>query len=320
MSHPTILFPPPPPTHNTLTLTERSHLLRSNAKIGRLLGSTPHVLDGPQCTYSLTPASFLLERVAHHEAFAGNGPTYVSLSSNKKRRRRSADSGTFYEHPEGASSSLSRSTVEQGQSRSSCESSSSSASSSMHASYADSKAFRVPFPTAQRPPMLRLGKHNGSSCSLLASSLEEDASDSDPSAHSPTSPTFTIPSEASLRRQKMARLRKRLGEDVPAHLVFPPTVESDSDDEDMGIVESPTLPSPRPSQVEHCAPGQTMYKLGARRSRFVDPSSDVIHRDPRRRSVIFAKHRRESGTHGWESETFRGLTITCRRITTIPEE
>lgn len=44
-SHTLIVFPRPPPTCNTLTPEERAKLLRSTAKLGQLLGSTPHVVD-----------------------------------------------------------------------------------------------------------------------------------------------------------------------------------------------------------------------------------------------------------------------------------
>jgi hypothetical protein len=40
-----IVYPRPPPTCNNLTPAQRTQLLRSNAKLGQVLGSTPHVLD-----------------------------------------------------------------------------------------------------------------------------------------------------------------------------------------------------------------------------------------------------------------------------------
>lgn len=41
----TIRFPPPPPTRNELTSEQRAKLIRTNNKLGQVLGSTPHVLD-----------------------------------------------------------------------------------------------------------------------------------------------------------------------------------------------------------------------------------------------------------------------------------
>ena len=42
---PIIRFPPPPPTRNELSSEQRAKLMRSNTKLGQVLGSTPHVLD-----------------------------------------------------------------------------------------------------------------------------------------------------------------------------------------------------------------------------------------------------------------------------------
>lgn len=40
-----IRFPPPPPTRNELSSEQRAQLIRTNNKLGQVLGSTPHVLD-----------------------------------------------------------------------------------------------------------------------------------------------------------------------------------------------------------------------------------------------------------------------------------
>jgi hypothetical protein len=46
MSFARVTYPPPPPTSNTLTLHERNQFVRSTKKIGTVLGSTPHMVDG----------------------------------------------------------------------------------------------------------------------------------------------------------------------------------------------------------------------------------------------------------------------------------
>ena len=53
-------------------------------------------------------------------------------------------------------------------------------------------------------------------------------------------PSFNIPSDASLRREKMRRLKRKLGDNIPVHLVFPPIAESDEEDV---IIHSPTTPT-----------------------------------------------------------------------------
>lgn len=45
MPYPVITFPPPPPTSNNMTAERRAQLMRSSTKLGKVLGSTPHVVD-----------------------------------------------------------------------------------------------------------------------------------------------------------------------------------------------------------------------------------------------------------------------------------
>ncbi|PSR90482.1 hypothetical protein PHLCEN_2v4900 [Hermanssonia centrifuga] len=126
-----------------------------------------------------------------------------------------------------------------------------------------------------------------------------------PDSSSPQAPTFSIPSEASMRRQKMRRLAKKFGEGVPVHLVFPPTTESD--DEDV-VVDTPTSPVSHQDEKE-CY----MHKPSPRRCHFVlpmKPSSLVAGQ--------YLVHYESPGVHGYQSETFQGLKF--RTIATIPEE
>jgi hypothetical protein len=62
-------------------------------------------------------------------------------------------------------------------------------------------------------------------------------------------PDFRIQSESALRRAKMERLRRRLGECVPVSLVFPVVAEEDEgilddEEEDMGSVVDAHVPAP----------------------------------------------------------------------------
>lgn len=64
-----VVFPRPPPTHNTLTTSQRTQLLRSNAKLGQVLGSTPFILDDVRSKcYFLTGAPFMLTFVHRDSA------------------------------------------------------------------------------------------------------------------------------------------------------------------------------------------------------------------------------------------------------------
>jgi hypothetical protein len=89
----------------------------------------------------------------------------------------------------------------------------------------------------------------------------------EPSRHSPISisftethtsdaPSFDIPSEATLRSAKMERLRRRLGDEVPADLVFPvdvgeasasdPHPQSAPKDQRISNKALPKIPNPVP--------------------------------------------------------------------------
>ncbi|KAI0339311.1 hypothetical protein BDW22DRAFT_1487083 [Trametopsis cervina] len=266
-----VVYPRPPPTYNTLTNAQRTQLLRTNAKLGQVLGSTPHVMD-EMSTFSRTLAQ-----------------------ADGKGGRRSVDSSSSY-----ASSSTARS---------SADSHRPTQPQRVETPHSE-RAWRVRFPL-KRPPILRIGKNprplepipgspagewrEGSSSQSSLSSLDSDVP--------PSPPSFSIPSEASMRRQKMRRLAKKFGEGVPVHLVFPSTIESDEDD------------SPVETRAECDTEKELQWeKHTARRSRFVDkPKTSTVS------SGRYVVHYQDtSGLHGYSAETFGGLH--CGAITTIPEE
>ena len=102
---------------------------------------------------------------------------------------------------------------------------------------------------------------------------------------------------------------------MPVH-VFPPTLDSEPDDEDFEVMHSPLAPE-KPPRAEVFE--LTARKPDPRRSRFVYPAGDGDAEATQAKRVVTV-HYAGAGTHGFESETFKGLTFTCRRITTIPEE
>lgn len=71
------------------------------------------------------------------------------------------------------------------------------------------------------------------------------------SDYSPTTPTFAIMSANAERRRKMERLRRKLGDDVPTHLVFPVADLDDLAEEssDSDYVSSPAEPASPASDV-----------------------------------------------------------------------
>lgn len=73
----------------------------------------------------------------------------------------------------------------------------------------------------------------------------------------PSPPTFTIavPSAAAVRRQKMDRLRRRLGEDVPPEMVFPLDDEEDDEEVVSPILSFPAVPVRRSAKARTGIPG-----------------------------------------------------------------
>ena len=131
---------------------------------------------------------------------------------------------------------------------------------------------------------------------------------------SPDSPTFTIPSDVAVKRQKMKRLTKKLGEGVPVHLVFPPTAESD--DEEV-LIDSPTsTPSVEQEDVVDRAAWDSREMLWenhtSRRSKFADARASLV-------TGRYVVHYRDAdGLHGKGDETFGGFKY--RTFSPIPEE
>ncbi|KAI8986915.1 hypothetical protein BD414DRAFT_415740 [Trametes punicea] len=226
-----IRFPPPPPTRNELTAEQRAKLIRTNNKLGQLLGSTPHVLDST------------------HRGDAGEGCGSQSFTVHQPREEDPALPKTpmstrnpFRTH--GRSKSLPKADMDalranSPESVSSNGSSSSRRSSSSTRSFTDPElAWRSPYAlTGERPPLLKLSTPSPSCKPRLETIPGSPPFDQLTVTIDP--PSFTIPSDASTRREKMRRLRRKLGDDVPADLVFPSPEESESE-EDSPLISTPT--------------------------------------------------------------------------------
>ncbi|KAJ7917125.1 hypothetical protein B0H13DRAFT_1995921 [Mycena leptocephala] len=254
MSYPTkIAYPSPPPTTNSLTSQQRSQLLRTTQKLGRLLGSTPALIEESDSMPSMLPLN--LQRLAV--------PLHIQLSSayddddalsRYSSSETAVSSGSEYGSPLKRSSSLSS-----GYSTKSGRSSPSS-TKSVHLNESWLKTDR---------PFLRIAARNPSKLEAIPQSPPPTGSPppySPEPAHTsftirpiPTSrkhmsapppPAFAIPSTNSLRLQKMDRLRRKLGDGVPLDLVFPeeethpvPVLRSSlSSDEDLPRTARPPPP------------------------------------------------------------------------------
>ncbi|KAI0674364.1 hypothetical protein C8Q78DRAFT_928819, partial [Trametes maxima] len=215
-----IRFPPPPPTRNELTTEQRAKLIRTNNKLGQVLGSTPHVLD----------ITYRVQRPRPVEPTPVSEPPVSARNPFRTHSRRKSLPKVDMEALRASSPS----------SVSTSSSSSSRKSTSSVRSRSDKEhSWRSPYPM-QHPPLLKLSTPSPSRKPNLETIPGSPPFDKLATSIDP--PSFSIPSDAALRREKMRRLRKKLGDNVPSDLVFgpsPPESESDSE-EDSPLITSPT--------------------------------------------------------------------------------
>ncbi|KAF9223077.1 hypothetical protein BS17DRAFT_152241 [Gyrodon lividus] len=183
----TIAFPPPPPTSNTLSSHERSALVRSSKKLGRILGDVPRFVDeDPNIVFPLpsrpSTSSGLSEltRTTTNTTTASFVPKAAAESSWRKRKPTHLPPLL----------KLSGGVV--------VDSSSPTLSPAHH-----------------RPPTRR-GSVLSTAPSIVSNAPSAASGSSNPDA----------PSENSQRRTKLERLRRRLGDEVPADAVFPSSPRS----------------------------------------------------------------------------------------------
>ncbi|KAJ3572334.1 hypothetical protein NP233_g3151 [Leucocoprinus birnbaumii] len=227
-----VVFPPPPPTTNALTLEQRAQL---HTDIVGILGpvhiSLPSRKEAPSPVLSESSVDSFSSRSSSSCSFypthpyaacasLEHKPSTSSLSLHARQNslcKRPSSAGRVSDHFESSKSRapLLRLAVTPPSPTSSTSSCSSSSS-----------------PTSARSASI--DSHNRSiSLDDTASTTTHSASDMKftlrPTRHATSvrgddsmmEPSFKVPSPSSIRRQKMDRIRKMLGDDVPVHLVFP---------------------------------------------------------------------------------------------------
>ncbi|KAH9476294.1 hypothetical protein JR316_0011868 [Psilocybe cubensis] len=239
-----IVFPPPPPTTNELTAHQRTQLVRKTRKIEQLLGTTPRLLDT-----STRPGS----------------PIHVSFPHSLPQRRLTKTRRSSIDSTSSASSSGSgcvnrSSSLRVSRSNSNLRPINGFKHLSSEASIAELFSAYEYDNTA---PLLRLAMESMSLDTIPASpdptresfavSEERPASTVFTTDDASSSPRNSLvleppPSANSLRKQKMDRLRKKLGSDVPFDLVFPNSRESSSENTPPRTRDKacPPLPAPSP--------------------------------------------------------------------------
>ncbi|KAF8176345.1 hypothetical protein K438DRAFT_1979139 [Mycena galopus ATCC 62051] len=234
-----IAYPSPPPTTNSLTSHQRSQLLRRTQKLGRILGTTPALIEESEPMPSMLPLN--LQRLAV--------PLHIQLSSvysddDALGRYSSSETLVSSGSERGSPTSLKRNSSVS--SDYSMKSGRSSPADSVH-------HINESWPRADRP-FLRVAVMKPSKLETIPQS--PPATGSPPSYYSqepshqsfticpiPASrrhpsappPSFALPTNSSLRRQKMDRLRRTLGDGVPLDMVFP-----EEDTQPVPVLHSPT--------------------------------------------------------------------------------
>ncbi|KAJ7125525.1 hypothetical protein C8R43DRAFT_1240820 [Mycena crocata] len=280
-----ITSPSPPPTTNSLTSQQRSQLLRTTQKLGRLLGTTPALIEETDSMPSNLPLN--LQRLSV--------PLHIQLSSVYD------DDDALVRYP--SSETVVSSASSHGSSSLKRSSSLSSQYSMKSRQLTTSVHVNESWPKAGRP-FLRIAVKRPSKLEAIPQSPPANGSPPPPyspePAHTsftirpipatrrpasapPPLPSFSLPSTNSLRRQKMDRLRRTLGDGVPLDLVFPDeethpvpilcTPSAASSDEDLPR----RVPRPRSSQTP---------RISAARDSLVVPTAHA----PRQR--FFVQHSR----------------------------
>jgi hypothetical protein len=193
------VYPSLPPTYNTLDSADRIRLLRTARKVGDILGTTPHLVESTALPVTLLPI----------------GPPPESPVDWRKHRRY----GSIFTN----ASVTSLASIASSSSSSSFVSLNEEDESTCNAA-PTKKSKRSAERPRPRPLLLRLNH------AVPAVSVELPITPNPLTSHNaeksamfpptPSTPVFT-PNPACVRRRKLAKLARHLGENVPPELVFP---------------------------------------------------------------------------------------------------
>ena len=244
-----VVFPTPPPTTNDLSSRQRTQLLRKAKKLEQIFGATPRLVYN-----TLEPSG---EPTHYFITFPLDGdistdPIHIALPRRPSQHRQTNDFRGSCDSSSSTSSCespLLRKQDPPGNSPSICNS---QVSSTFPVSPIDSCQTR---PDSAKVPVMRLfmksptletvpasPSANNTSSSLRQSPIDRKSDvlftqftvipDEDASLRNSTTPnSYNLISLNSLRKQKMDRLRRKLGQDVPFDLVFPSSSDTESEQE-----------------------------------------------------------------------------------------
>jgi hypothetical protein len=202
---------PPPPTINKLDAAQRARVMRSSRKLGAVLGTTPFLLESCGSTMPVTLHRASTQRDDSHPR---------TLLSHTKHHHRHRQYSIF---EEGRASSESLPPLlpshTSSSSKESLLSTSDSSAEGEDMSVPLMLAVRSPHPGLNPRPLILLNSvHQSSDDTHVPSAALSPLSSSLDVPPTPTTPRQ--PSHTEVRRRKMARVVRTLGENVPPELVF----------------------------------------------------------------------------------------------------
>ncbi|KAL4069181.1 hypothetical protein J3A83DRAFT_4249277 [Scleroderma citrinum] len=206
----------PPPTTNTLDSQQRARLIRSTRKLGALLGTTPYLLEGDLPVTVLPIGRNKLKKHTPRalkrqgSIFSHNQTQSLSLTSLDSLSSTSLctlDSG---------SASLVSNPRDLTSSRQNAEISSSVKSSGLSRGHGR-RSVEKPRPLCLRLNTVPVSPTDTRFTSLPPSPISRTpVSDFPPT---PCTPNFSTPDPVDIRRKRMAKLARHLGENIPPELV-----------------------------------------------------------------------------------------------------
>ncbi|KAH7929161.1 hypothetical protein BV22DRAFT_145676 [Leucogyrophana mollusca] len=186
----------PPPTTNSLSREDRAHFVRSSKKLGRVLGDTPHFVDGEANDDSnLYPPADMIARPT-----TSSGTSLRTMDSRTSTGQQNSPQDDIWakRKPKHLPPLL-----------------------KLAFTSTDSSQPMTAVAVAADSPLPISGSSNNNNYAPLRSAPARKTSHSHSSRYSPTASSFHSPN--SERRSKLERLRRKLGEEVPMEAVFPST-------------------------------------------------------------------------------------------------
>ena len=248
------VYPAPPPTVNNLTAHQKAQLRRTTTKLTKVLGAAPQVIDEtsgeyPSVAYFNVVYIFIqlfpvkVPNFRPFKALRKLQPSLsVSVSSDIDQQRQQSRSNKLKTDLAPLSSAPRPSsrcrTPTYSQAKTTLRRSTSRSRSSQETCTNEER--QILEQSQSRPQNQSVPRPESFSRDSLCDSLYE--------------PSFSIPSDLKIRREKMARVCKLLGEDVPVDLVFPSNLDEESDfvpvldiraPEVEPVPQLPSKPTPR---------------------------------------------------------------------------